>query len=91
MSAKLRERLRALGFRVLGERSPILPVIIGENRRALELDRALRERGFLVQAIRPPTVPAGSARLRIVVSAAHRIEDIDALADAFEELKEFAS
>ena len=91
MSARLRQRIEGAGFRILGARSPIIPVIIGENDRALALDRALRERGFLVQAIRPPTVPKGSARLRIVVSAAHQPEDIEALGDAFEALSELSA
>src|SRR5690606_41568833 len=55
MSAKLRERLRALGFRVLGERSPILPVIIVEHRRALELDRPLLDIAYVVHYLLPPT------------------------------------
>lgn len=87
MSATLRSRVAAAGYQVLGSRSPIIPIVLGENHRALAFDRELRARGFLVQAIRPPTVPNGSARLRVVVSASHQPEDIDALASAFDELK----
>lgn len=87
LSNKLRRRVADAGYQTSGTRAPIVPILIGENDRALAFDRALRERGFLVQAIRPPTVPKGSARLRIVVSAAHEAEDIDALADALQELR----
>jgi 8-amino-7-oxononanoate synthase len=54
-----------------GHPSPVLPFILGENQRALEAAEALEERGYLVPAIRFPTVPRGTARLRISISAAH--------------------
>jgi 8-amino-7-oxononanoate synthase len=60
--------------------TPIQPLIIGDAERALALSEALRVEGFWVSAIRPPTVPAGTARLRISLSAAHQETDIDALA-----------
>lgn len=62
--------------------SPIVPVILGSERAALDASAALAEAGFLVTAIRPPTVPAGTARLRITFSAAHEDADIDGLASA---------
>lgn len=62
--------------------SPIVPVVLGHETAALEASAALREAGFLVTAIRPPTVPKGSARLRITFSAAHDEADVDRLADA---------
>jgi 8-amino-7-oxononanoate synthase len=60
--------------------SPIVPVIIGEAQDALEASRALEAEGFLVVAIRPPTVPAGAARLRIAFSAEHPDAEIARLA-----------
>jgi 8-amino-7-oxononanoate synthase len=60
----------------------IQPIVVGEPARALSLAARLRERGQLVPAIRPPTVPEGSARLRISLSAAHSREQVLALADA---------
>jgi len=57
----------------------IVPVIIGEAARALAVSRALESSGFLVMAIRPPTVPAGTARLRVTFSAAHEQTQVDAL------------
>jgi 8-amino-7-oxononanoate synthase len=62
--------------------SAIVPVIVGEAERALALSAALERVGFLVVAIRPPTVPAGSARLRFTFSAAHSDTQVDALIDA---------
>ncbi|MCA9684460.1 MAG: aminotransferase class I/II-fold pyridoxal phosphate-dependent enzyme [Myxococcales bacterium] len=71
-----------------GGRSPILPLTVGSNARALELSARLLARGWHVQAIRPPTVPEGGARLRITVSAAHEPARIDAFArDLLTELK----
>jgi 8-amino-7-oxononanoate synthase len=76
------ERLRAgLGFgRSTRLQAPILPIIVGDNALALELSAALLERGWHVQAIRPPTVPEHAARLRVTVSAAHELAHIDAFA-----------
>ncbi|ACL61144.1 aminotransferase class I/II-fold pyridoxal phosphate-dependent enzyme [Methylobacterium nodulans] len=66
--------------------SAVVPVLVGEAEAALALSRALEARGFLVVAIRPPTVPAGTARLRIAFSAAHAEAEVDALAQALSEL-----
>jgi 8-amino-7-oxononanoate synthase len=71
----------ALGLPLTDSQTPIQPLIVGECARALELSAALMRAGFWVTAIRPPTVPAGGARLRITFSAAHREADVDALAD----------
>ena len=69
---------RRLGLR--GEAvSPIVPLILGDEARALAASRALEERGLLVTAIRPPTVPAGTARLRVTLSAAHSEAQVDTL------------
>ncbi len=64
---------------------PIVPLIVGDSARALELSRRLLDRGLLIGAIRPPTVPQGSARLRITFSAAHSESHIDRLLDALHE------
>ena len=70
-----------------GHPSPIIPVILGEADRALERSAALLDDGFLVPAIRPPTVPRGTSRLRVTVSAAHTDRQVAALADALPELR----
>lgn len=62
--------------------SHIVPVIVGDERRALALMQELIDEGFLAVAIRPPTVPAGTSRLRLSFSAAHNEADVDALATA---------
>lgn len=64
---------------------PILPILLGSNARALATSTALAARGIFVPAIRPPTVPVGSARLRVTLSAAHQSADLTALVDALAE------
>ncbi|MCU4185948.1 8-amino-7-oxononanoate synthase [Acidiferrimicrobium sp. IK] len=76
-------RLRAAIDRVRpGHPSPIIPIVLGGEDRAVDAAAALLERGLLVPAIRPPTVPAGTSRLRVAMSAAHTDEDIDRLQEA---------
>ncbi|WP_296713449.1 8-amino-7-oxononanoate synthase [Rhodoblastus sp.] len=76
----LREALTAQGWNCGASASQIIPVIVGGEAETLAFGAELERRGMLVGAIRPPTVPQGSSRLRISLSAAHRPEDIDALA-----------
>ena len=70
------------GLQLLPSATAIQPLIVGDNNVALALANKLAERGVLVPAIRPPTVPAGSARLRISLSAAHSADDVRVLSDA---------
>lgn len=76
-SRKVREGLRSKGVSVPEGEGPIVPVILGSSDRVMEESSRLRESGFLIPAIRPPTVPRGSARLRMSLSAAHAMEDLD--------------
>jgi 8-amino-7-oxononanoate synthase len=78
---RFRARMRSLPFRLCESPTPIQPVIVGTNRAAIELGNVLWARGFWVPAIRPPTVPKGTARLRITLTAAHSESDVDALVD----------
>ena len=80
--ARFRERMRPLPWPLCASRTAIQPLIVGANALALELAAALWTRGFWVPAIRPPTVPQGTARLRITLSAAHTEDEVDALAAA---------
>jgi len=75
---------RALGERGIsaGSASTIVPVVLGDAARALDVSRRLEAAGFLVTAIRPPTVPPGTARLRVTFSAAHEEAQVDALVEA---------
>ncbi len=84
--ARFRGRMRELPWRLRESTTAIQAVIVGSNAAALELATALWARGFWVPAIRPPTVPKGTARLRISLSAAHSENDVDALVDALAEL-----
>jgi 8-amino-7-oxononanoate synthase len=79
LASQLRSRLISAGFDVPGE-SHIVPVVLGEDRKAVEMGGALREAGFHAMPVRPPTVPENSSRLRFSLRADLTIEDIDALA-----------
>jgi len=76
------------GLTLMRSETPIQPLLLGGEEAALQAAEALLDLGFFVPAIRPPTVPEGTARLRITLSAAHRGEDIEALVQA---LKKVAS
>jgi len=78
---RLREVIAAKNFQTFGD-SQIVPLIVGGDRDALELAAKLREHGILVFAIRPPTVPAGTARLRFSLNAALKLDDIELLEEA---------
>ena len=65
-----------------GKRSAVVPMIVGPEEKALSVSEGLVERGFLVPAVRFPTVPRGSARLRVTLSAAHKLQDVVNLRDA---------
>ena len=84
--AQLKHGLTGLRWSLLASETPIQPLLVGSNADALALSAALRERGIWVPAIRPPTVPAGSARLRIALSAAHQEADVAELVTALREL-----
>ena len=86
ITAVLKQELQPLRWKLLPSATPIQPLIIGENDKALQLSEALRERGILVPAIRPPTVPQGGSRLRISLSASHTMEDVARLGAALREL-----
>ena len=83
---QLRDGLAGLPWQLLPSATAIQPLIVGDNEAALALANALWERGFWVPAIRPPTVPKGTARLRISLSAAHNAGDIDHLITALRSL-----
>jgi 8-amino-7-oxononanoate synthase len=68
-----------LPWQLMASDTPIQPLLVGSNREALRLAEGLGARGILIPAIRPPTVPQGSARLRISLSAAHELADVDTL------------
>lgn len=76
---RFRAGVQDLPFTLADSCSAIQPLIVGDNSRALQLAEKLRQQGCWVTAIRPPTVPAGTARLRLTLTAAHEMQDIDRL------------
>ncbi|WPP00327.1 8-amino-7-oxononanoate synthase [Pseudomonas sp. HR96] len=83
--AQFRRGAEQLGLQLMDSFTPIQPILVGSSERALRLSQLLRERGLLVTAIRPPTVPAGSARLRVTLSAAHSEAQVGLLLQALAE------
>ncbi|MEN5239455.1 MULTISPECIES: 8-amino-7-oxononanoate synthase [Pseudomonas] len=82
---QFREGAEQIGLKLMDSHTAIQPILIGDAARAMALSRLLRERGLLVTAIRPPTVPAGSARLRVTLSAAHSEAQVQLLLNALAE------
>jgi 8-amino-7-oxononanoate synthase len=82
LAQQLRDGLAGSPWRLMPSHTAIQPLLVGGNQAALDLMAALQARGIWVPAIRPPTVPAGTARLRISLSAAHTEADIAQLIDA---------
>lgn len=87
LSAYLKQHLKLERWHLMPSHTPIQPLLIGSNKETVATSEALRERGILVPAIRPPTVPKGQARLRISFSAAHSVEDVRKLVEALCELE----
>lgn len=86
--ARFRAGAQGLSGQITDSNSAIQPLIVGENSRALRLAACLREKGFWLTAIRPPTVPPGTARLRLTLTAAHEFADIDRLLEALHDASE---
>ncbi|MBJ9976992.1 8-amino-7-oxononanoate synthase [Pseudomonas sp. S75] len=82
---QFREGARQIGLTLMDSPTAIQPILVGDSARALALSRQLRQRGLLVTAIRPPTVPAGGARLRVTLSAAHSEAQVQLLLNALAE------
>lgn len=85
--ARFRAGASRLGYALMDSVTPIQPLRIGEAGAAVALSQALMQRGWYVPAIRPPTVPAGSARLRVTLSAAHAEAQVDGLLEALEQAR----
>lgn len=80
--AQFRKGVTDIGLELMNSPTPIQPILVGSSERALMLSAALREQGILVTAIRPPTVPRGTARLRVTLCATHSEDDVNQLLDA---------
>jgi 8-amino-7-oxononanoate synthase len=81
---RFRDGAQQLGLQLMDSQTPIQPLLINNDQLVMEVNQQLRSRGFMVGAIRPPTVPAGSGRLRITLSASHSNQQIDQLLDALQ-------
>ena len=77
-----RSLLNDAGLDTLQSQSQIIPVVIGDNEKALAISQKLRAEGLIAAAIRPPTVPAGSARLRLSITLAHLVDDLERAAQS---------
>ena len=84
---RFRQGAAQLGLPLMPSRTAIQPLLLGDAQRALDAARALEEKGLLVVAIRPPTVPHGQARLRITLSAMHEASHVDRLLEALASLR----
>ena len=85
LAARFRTGAAALGHDTGNSSTQIVPLIVGAPEAALQLSEALRERGFWATAIRPPTVPAGTARIRLAFTRAHQERDIDLILEGLAE------
>ncbi len=82
LASHLGQRAQDAGLVLLPSDTPIQPVLVGDDARALSMAASLEKAGYWVAAIRPPTVPEGRARLRVTLSALHTTADIDGLVEA---------
>ena len=83
---RMKVGLAGLPWPLMHSNTPIQPLLVGSNAESLRLAEALRTQGILLPAIRPPTVPPGEARLRVSLSAAHSLADVDTLCAALQAL-----
>ena len=83
---QFRSGAKQLGLTLMDSKTPIQPLLIGDNGRAMAMSEALKQQGILISAIRPPTVPEGTARLRITFSANHNEADVELLLNTLENI-----
>ena len=82
-----KNKAQSLGLPLMPSDTAIQPLLVGESEKALRISELLNDKGFLIGAIRPPTVPANSARLRITLTAAHTVEQVEQLIAALAEVE----
>ena len=85
---RLREGLGALGLDLMSSEGPIIPVFIGDTRKALRVEECMKKERIFAPVIRPPTVPSGTDRLRFSVTALHEREDFDRLLGVIRKMKD---
>lgn len=84
--AQFRKGCEQLGLQLMDSDTPIQPILIGESDKAVAMSQALEKQGIFISAIRPPTVPQGSARLRVTLSAAHTEAQVEQLLSGLAEV-----
>jgi len=84
----LRKKIEPLKFDLIGSKTQIIPLMIGETKKTLDISQYLFDNGIFLSAIRPPTVPKDTSRLRLTVTAMHTKSDIDHLVEKLKEAKE---
>ena len=84
---QFRQGARDLGLQLMESQTSIQPIVVGDSHAAMQMSQALLEKGILVTAIRPPTVPAGTARLRVTLSAAHTKDQVNTLLKALSQIQ----
>jgi len=82
----LKEKLELLHFNVIPSESPIIPILIGDAKKAVDVSKLLYKKGILIPAIRPPTVPARSSRLRMTVMSIHTRKDLERLLEVLSDI-----
>ncbi len=84
----IKEKLKALNFSIISSESPIIPILIGDSQKAVDMSNFLYRKGLLIPAIRPPTVPANSSRLRMTVMSTHTKEDLERLLEVLSDVQD---
>ncbi len=82
---RFRQETKRMGWTLMDSTTPIQPILVGSAEKAMQLSSFLETKGLIVTAIRPPTVPEGTSRLRVTLSAAHTELDLDQLLSALDE------
>ena len=83
----INDNLKLLNFNLISSESPIIPILVGDAQKAVDMSKSLYERGILIPAIRPPTVPVNSSRLRMTVMSTHTKEDLEILLEVLSEVQ----
>ncbi len=85
----IKDKLKSLNINIISSQSQIIPLLIGDAQKAVEISKLLYKRGILIPAIRPPTVPVNSSRLRMTVMSSHTQGDLECLIEALSEVLDF--
>jgi glycine C-acetyltransferase/8-amino-7-oxononanoate synthase len=85
----IKDKLKLLNTDMISSESQIIPILIGDAQKAVEISKLLYKRGILIPAIRPPTVPVNSSRLRMTVMSSHTQGDLECLIEALSEVLDF--